>query len=131
MRREDLQHQRKAKCLPDLRIPVSCEVRVLSIEDRDKAQEGSVQELEVDQQDDYADVDKLDYRDLGELTHCFFVDRVSFFDEDNVVKDRADYNVDDYNDHGCANYKALLKDVVLSPATAIEGGVRDAVQLVF
>ena len=98
MRRHDIQSEREADLLAHLSVPEGREVRVVTVEDGQEAQEGSIAEVEVDDQHYEGDVDELHDGNLLELAVGFVVDCQVFLDEDDFLEDEAGNDVDD-NDH--------------------------------
>jgi len=119
MRREDIDQKSQTKCLANVAVPVSREVRILTVEDWQEPKEVAIQEAEVDDEYNDSDVRELHESDLGELALCFIVDGVPFLDEDYSFKDGTGEYVDYYDHQRCPDHHTLLNREIHSPSFAI------------
>jgi len=123
MRREDIDQKSQTKCLANVAIPVSREVRIATVEDWQESKEVAIQEVEVDDEYNNCDVRELHESDLGELALRFIVDGVPFLDEDYSFKDGTGDYVDDYDHQRCPDHHTLLNREIHSPVLAISNSV--------
>jgi hypothetical protein len=107
-----------------LGVPVGSEVSVFTLQDRDETEQRPVQEVEIDHQNDYGDVDELHDGDFHELPDCLVILGVPLFYTHYLFKDGTSDDVDHDDDHRRANHHALLNGVVYSPVLAVQFFIR-------
>lgn len=126
VRREDVEGQSHAESCSYVPVPLDGEVIVITVEDGDEPEQHAVArelgeniQVEVDQEDDHADVDELHDRDLLELADGLIVLGVVLLQAGDGFKDEADDNVDNHHDQGGSNNQSLLRSIVYNPLAAV------------
>ena len=72
---EDIEHQGQTELLANLGVPKGCEIRIGTIEDRDKTQKQAVDEVKVNKQHHKRNIDKLHDGNLLKLAFGLVIDR--------------------------------------------------------
>lgn len=128
---ENVQEEREAEGLSNLRIPLRVEVFKLPVENWQDAEEESLRtvlirfcEIEVDDEDDTTDVDELENGQFYKLSHRLIINCVVFLNCDTQGEYSRGNDVDNDDDKGSENDCRLLGSIVEKPLFAVQGVVR-------